>query len=72
MRPLFSIIPGGQPGAAPLEDFGAQPAGKNSFTWTVDMAAGTSITFMIKDAAGAIAYSGWFQSNFLNLNISTF
>ncbi|KAH7341550.1 hypothetical protein B0J17DRAFT_264740 [Rhizoctonia solani] len=58
-EPVYiSIIPGGQPGAVPIEDFGVQKAGTKSMTWTCDMKAGSSITFQIKDAAGAVAYSG--------------
>ncbi|ELU40637.1 hypothetical protein AG1IA_05330 [Rhizoctonia solani AG-1 IA] len=51
------IIPGGQPGAAPLHDFGVQEPNKKSLTWTVNQPAGTDVTFQIKDADGAVAYS---------------
>ncbi|CUA77202.1 hypothetical protein RSOLAG22IIIB_12596 [Rhizoctonia solani] len=58
-EPVYiAIIPGGQPGAAPLKDFGQQPPGTKTMTWKCDKKAGTSITFQIKDAAGAVAYSG--------------
>ncbi|KAJ1307767.1 hypothetical protein OPQ81_001854 [Rhizoctonia solani] len=54
--PVFvSIIPGGQPGAAALQDFGQQTG--SSLTWTVNIAAGTSITFQLRDSTGAVAYS---------------
>ncbi|CAE6475875.1 unnamed protein product, partial [Rhizoctonia solani] len=54
--PVFlSIIPGGQPGAAALQDFGSQSG--SSLTWTVNLAAGTSITFQLRDSTGAVAYS---------------
>ncbi|KAH7341549.1 hypothetical protein B0J17DRAFT_647074 [Rhizoctonia solani] len=54
--PVFvSIIPGGQPGAAALQDFGQQTG--QSLTWTVNIAAGTSITFQLRDSTGAVAYS---------------
>ncbi|KAG8702899.1 hypothetical protein FRC09_004475 [Ceratobasidium sp. 395] len=54
--PVFiSIIPGGQPGAAALKDFGQQTG--NSLTWKVDMPAGQSITMQVRDSAGAVAYS---------------
>ncbi|KAF8753512.1 Secreted protein [Rhizoctonia solani] len=53
----ISIIPGGQPGAAPLYDFGVQEPNKKSLTWTVNQPAGTDVTFQIKDADGAVAYS---------------
>ncbi|KAH7341546.1 hypothetical protein B0J17DRAFT_647059 [Rhizoctonia solani] len=54
--PVFiSIIPGGQPGAVALIDFGSQNS--SSLTWNVDMASGTSITFQVRDSTGAVAYS---------------
>ncbi|KAG8686174.1 hypothetical protein FRC11_009390 [Ceratobasidium sp. 423] len=54
--PVFiSIIPGGQPSAAPLADLGQQSA--SPFTWTANIASGTSITFQIRDSSGAVAYS---------------
>ncbi|KAL5634738.1 hypothetical protein ACGC1H_002692 [Rhizoctonia solani] len=54
--PVFvSIIPGGQPGAAALVDFGQQTG--SSLTWNVNLAAGTSITFQLRDSTGAVAYS---------------
>ncbi|CAE6392940.1 unnamed protein product [Rhizoctonia solani] len=54
--PVFvSIIPGGQPGAAALVDFGSQTG--SSLTWTVNIAAGTSLTFQLRDSTGAVAYS---------------
>ncbi|CAE6487223.1 unnamed protein product [Rhizoctonia solani] len=57
-EPVYiAIIPGGQPGAAPLKDFGQQPPGTKTMTWKCDRKAGSSITFQIKDAAGAVAYS---------------
>ncbi|CAE6483570.1 unnamed protein product [Rhizoctonia solani] len=58
-EPVYvSIIPGGQPGAAPLHDFGIQPSGTKTMTWTCDLKAGSAITFQIKDATGAVAYTG--------------
>ncbi|KAJ1307830.1 hypothetical protein OPQ81_001912 [Rhizoctonia solani] len=54
--PVFlSLIPGGQPGAAPLKDFGKQSG--TSMTWVVDIPAGTSITCQLRDALGVVAYS---------------
>ncbi|KAF8699078.1 Endonuclease/Exonuclease/phosphatase family, partial [Rhizoctonia solani] len=55
IRQVGSIIPGGQPSAAPLQDFGRQTG--NSLTWVVNIAAGTSVTFQIRDSTGAVAYS---------------
>ncbi|CAE6345867.1 unnamed protein product [Rhizoctonia solani] len=57
-EPVYiSIIPGGQPGAAPLHDFGAQPAGTKSLTWTVNMPSGTDLTFQLRDNTGQVVYS---------------
>ncbi|KAJ1307766.1 hypothetical protein OPQ81_001853 [Rhizoctonia solani] len=57
-EPVFiSIIPGGQPGAPALHDFGRQAPGTKSLTWIVDYKTSTSLTFQIKDSAGAVAYS---------------
>ncbi|CAE6415214.1 unnamed protein product [Rhizoctonia solani] len=54
--PVFiSIIPGGQAGAAALQDFGQQTG--TSLTWTANIAAGTSITFQLRDSTGAVAFS---------------
>ncbi|KAB5596115.1 hypothetical protein CTheo_387 [Ceratobasidium theobromae] len=49
------IIPGGQAGAAALEDLGSQSG--SSMTWTANIASGTSITIQLRDSTGAIAYS---------------
>ncbi|CAE6510297.1 unnamed protein product [Rhizoctonia solani] len=54
--PYFpSIIPGSQPGAAALKEFPSQPG--TSLVWTVDLAAGTSITIQIRDSTGGVQYS---------------
>ncbi|CAE6409750.1 unnamed protein product [Rhizoctonia solani] len=54
--PVFvSIIPGGQAGAAALQDFGQQSG--TFLTWTANIAAGTSITFQLRDSTGAVAFS---------------
>jgi len=50
-----SVIPGGQASAAPLENF--PTTSDTSFTWTVDIPAGTSITIQVRDAAGQLHYS---------------
>jgi len=52
----ISIIPGNQVGAAALETIGT-PAAAGSLTWNVNIAAGTSITFQIRDAQGRLGYS---------------
>ncbi|CAE6384924.1 unnamed protein product [Rhizoctonia solani] len=51
----LSIIPGGNPGATPIADFGKLSG--TSFTWIVDIPHGTSVTCQLRDAAGAVAYS---------------
>ncbi|CAD6570087.1 MAG: hypothetical protein CYPHOPRED_003736 [Cyphobasidiales sp. Tagirdzhanova-0007] len=48
----LAIIPGGQPSAAALENLPQQSG--TSMTWTVDQAAGTSITVKVTDSTGAI------------------
>ncbi|KAG8793551.1 hypothetical protein FRC12_002421 [Ceratobasidium sp. 428] len=54
--PFFvSIIPGGQPGAAALHDFGQQTG--NSLTWNVNIPAGQQITFQCRDSQGKVGYS---------------
>ncbi|CAE6460869.1 unnamed protein product [Rhizoctonia solani] len=58
-EPVYiAIIPGGQPGATPIEDFGVQAPGTKTMTWKCNRKAGTSITFQIRDSDGAVAYSG--------------
>ncbi|KAF8520518.1 hypothetical protein JB92DRAFT_3111729 [Gautieria morchelliformis] len=52
---FLSILPGGQVGAAPIENLGTQSG--TSLTWNADIASGTSITFQIKDSTGATAFS---------------
>ncbi|KAI0806016.1 hypothetical protein BC629DRAFT_1136901 [Irpex lacteus] len=55
--PYFpSIIPAGQPSAAPLKQFEQQNG--NSLTWTVDLPVGTAFTTQLKDSTGAVVYSG--------------
>ncbi|KAL8283947.1 hypothetical protein RQP46_005060 [Phenoliferia psychrophenolica] len=50
-----TVIPGGEPSATPLESFAETSA--TSYTWTVDIASGTSITIALKDSTGALAYT---------------
>lgn len=52
---FLSIIPGGQASAAALKDLGQQT--DNQETWTVDLAAGTSITVKLTDSTGNTVYS---------------
>jgi len=54
--PYFvAVIPGGQPSASALENFPEQNG--TSTTWTVDLAAGTSVAFKVTDGTGEINYS---------------
>ncbi|EIN04875.1 hypothetical protein PUNSTDRAFT_107721 [Punctularia strigosozonata HHB-11173 SS5] len=55
---FLSVLPGGQPSAAALEDLGEQTG--TSLTWTVDIAAGTSLGLTLRDSTGALAQSGQF------------
>ncbi|KAK7454660.1 hypothetical protein VKT23_011413 [Stygiomarasmius scandens] len=52
---FLSILPGGQVSATALKSFDSTNA--TSITWTVDIAAGTSITLQIRDSTGTVAYS---------------
>ncbi|WWD17373.1 hypothetical protein CI109_101814 [Kwoniella shandongensis] len=52
---FLAAIPGGQPSAAALKDFGQQSG--NSITWTVDIASGTSITLKVTDSTGVVNYN---------------
>ncbi|WOO81297.1 uncharacterized protein LOC62_03G004825 [Vanrija pseudolonga] len=54
--PYFvSVIPGGQPGAAALVDFGSQSG--NQLTWKVNLPAGTNISLKIVDQTGNTNYA---------------
>ncbi|EIN04805.1 hypothetical protein PUNSTDRAFT_92211 [Punctularia strigosozonata HHB-11173 SS5] len=55
---FLSLLPGGQPSATPLESFDSTTS--TSFTWTVNLPSGTSVTAQIKDSTGTIAYSDIF------------
>ncbi|KAL7411301.1 hypothetical protein BDY24DRAFT_396302 [Mrakia frigida] len=52
----LTIIPGGDASGTVLEDLGTFTT--TSYTWNVDLAAGTSITIALKDSTGAVFYSG--------------
>ncbi|KAK8864328.1 hypothetical protein IAR55_001575 [Kwoniella newhampshirensis] len=52
---FLAAIPGGQPSAAALKDFGQQTG--NSITWTVDIASGTSVTLKVTDSTGVVNYN---------------
>lgn len=49
-----AIIPGGQPTAVALENFDTQTG--STYTWMVDIAAGTSVTVRVTDGTGAVKY----------------
>ncbi|KAG8983007.1 hypothetical protein FRB94_008186 [Tulasnella sp. JGI-2019a] len=51
-----TVLPGGQPGAAPLESLSSGTSG-TSLTWNVDIAAGTEVTIGVRDSTGSVAYS---------------
>ncbi|WWC61818.1 uncharacterized protein I303_104403 [Kwoniella dejecticola CBS 10117] len=51
----LAVIPGGQPSAAALQDLGEQQG--NSLTWTVNVAAGQSITLKVTDSTGVVNYN---------------
>ncbi|PPQ67534.1 hypothetical protein CVT25_006075 [Psilocybe cyanescens] len=51
----LTIIPGGQPSAAPLKSFDTQSS--TSITWIVDLKAETQVSFALKDSTGATAYT---------------
>ncbi|KAH6913039.1 hypothetical protein BKA70DRAFT_1524874 [Coprinopsis sp. MPI-PUGE-AT-0042] len=50
-----SAIPGGQVSAAALRTW--DPTSASSLTWNVDIASGTSLSFIVKDSTGAQAFS---------------
>ncbi|TFK28089.1 hypothetical protein FA15DRAFT_585023 [Coprinopsis marcescibilis] len=50
-----SAIPGSSNSCRRLESFDSTTG--TSITWMVDLAAGTSVTFIVKDTTGAQAYS---------------
>ncbi|KIK63126.1 hypothetical protein GYMLUDRAFT_41445 [Collybiopsis luxurians FD-317 M1] len=51
----LSIIPGGETSSSALKTF--DTTNSTSYTWTVDISAGTAITVELKDSTGTIAYS---------------
>ncbi|KDQ15947.1 hypothetical protein BOTBODRAFT_277221 [Botryobasidium botryosum FD-172 SS1] len=53
---ILSVIPANQVGAAAIETLGTLAAA-GAFTWNVNLAAGTAITFQVKDATGVLGYS---------------
>ncbi|KAF8910669.1 hypothetical protein CPB84DRAFT_1743490 [Gymnopilus junonius] len=55
---FLSIVPGNQPGAAALFDFGQQNG--NSITWTVNVTAGTTLGLDLRDNTGTLAQSASF------------
>jgi len=55
--PFFlSILPGGEISSPPLEQFPEQSV-EGSYTWLVNLPAGTAVTFKLTDSTGAVNYS---------------
>jgi len=52
----LSLIPAGQPAAAPIKQFPIQNG--NSLTWVCDIGVGVGFTTALKDGVGELAYSG--------------
>ncbi|EJU04712.1 hypothetical protein DACRYDRAFT_20356 [Dacryopinax primogenitus] len=55
---IISVIPGGQVGAAAIENIGTFTS--TSVTWSVDIPAGTSLTLQLRDGTGQPLYSAPF------------
>ncbi|KAH7884505.1 hypothetical protein F5I97DRAFT_1889995 [Phlebopus sp. FC_14] len=51
----LSLTPGGQSMASPIKQFPTQNG--NSYTWLVDLQAGTNFNVALKDSSGQTAYS---------------
>jgi|ERR1711939_684602 len=54
---FLSVIEGGNPASAALVSFDTQNGASGSYTWTVDLDAGTSVTLKAVDSTGVTAYS---------------
>lgn len=52
---FLSLIPAAQPSAAAIKQFDTQQG--TSFTWNVDLPAGSTFTISLKDSAGTQAFS---------------
>ncbi|KAF8510774.1 hypothetical protein JB92DRAFT_3118677 [Gautieria morchelliformis] len=52
---FLSLVPAGQSAAAPIKQFPTQSG--TAFTWTTDLAAGTSFTIALKDSTGTQVFS---------------
>ncbi|TFK72909.1 hypothetical protein BDN72DRAFT_835518 [Pluteus cervinus] len=52
---FLSALPGGQPAAAPLKSWDGTDS--TTRTFTVDIPAGTTVTFAVRDSTGAQAFS---------------
>jgi hypothetical protein len=57
----LSVLPGSSPTGAALEDLGTQNG--TSFTWDVNIAAGTQIGLTLRDSTGLIAQTAPFSVN---------
>ncbi|ORY76281.1 hypothetical protein BCR35DRAFT_305945 [Leucosporidium creatinivorum] len=54
---FLSVLPGGQASGTPIEQLGTFQEGTNSFTWTVNVPSGTSVTIQIVDKSGQPNYA---------------
>ncbi|SCZ98831.1 BZ3500_MvSof-1268-A1-R1_Chr3-1g05649 [Microbotryum saponariae] len=52
-----SVLPGGQLSATALTTLGEQPTTSTTYTWTVNIASGTTVTLKVLDSAGNSAYT---------------
>ncbi|KAJ3487143.1 hypothetical protein NLI96_g3733 [Meripilus lineatus] len=52
---FLSLLPAGQPAAAAIKQFPTQQG--TEYSWTVDLAAGSTFSTSLKDSTGAVAYS---------------
>ncbi|KAH7889352.1 hypothetical protein F5I97DRAFT_515248 [Phlebopus sp. FC_14] len=58
LSPSCSVVPGDDPTGPPIECLGEQTG--QSYTWVVNLAAGTSASLTLKDSEGALAQSAPF------------
>ncbi|KAF9506261.1 hypothetical protein BS47DRAFT_1305543, partial [Hydnum rufescens UP504] len=57
---FFYVIPGGQVGAAPIEDI--VTTSSSPYAWLCNLPAASYITFEIRDSVGNLQYSGKFPT----------
>ncbi|GAA93633.1 uncharacterized protein L969DRAFT_43826 [Mixia osmundae IAM 14324] len=54
---FLSVLPGGQPTAAPLRTFPRQNNTADGLTWNVDLQPGTNVSLQVRDGKGRLGYS---------------